>query len=188
MIVIVGSTSARRTEKGLAGAGIAAGIARAAAAAGRSTQFVARIPDDPDGDAVLLDLTTAGVGHVAILRQPPGAPVDLEAADVALALRYLADLGVVVLSETSDPDVIAAVVDGVAWSGAALVVVLGHGVPVPAGLPDDATVMGAPAGEPDLAFAALVGGYVAALDEGQDPATAFSRTMAASGAWTPVGD
>ena len=83
-------------------------------------------------------------------------------------------------------EVVAAAVDGAAWSGAALVVVLAHGAAVPDDLPGDATVMGAPAGDPDAAFATLVGGYVAALDAGLDAATAFRDTLATSGAWTAV--
>ena len=186
MIVIVGSPVARRTETTVVAGGVAAGIARAAASAGRAIQLVARIPDDRDGDAVLGDLASAGVGHVAILRQPPGATDTLDAADLALALRYLADIAVIVVCEMDAAEVVAAAVDGAAWSGAALVVVLAHGAAVPDDLPGDATVMGAPAGDPDAAFATLVGGYVAALDAGLDAATAFRDTLATSGAWTAV--
>jgi hypothetical protein len=186
VIVIVGTPHARRTGTGVVAGGVAAGIARAAATAGRVTQLVARISDDPDGDAVLLDLAAAGVGHVATLRQPPGATGGLEAADLALALRYLADIAVIVLSEIEAVDVVAAAVEAAEWSGAALVVVLEHGGAVPGGLPDEATVMGAPAGDPDDAFAVLVGGYVAALDAGMDPSRAFRDTIESTGAWTAV--
>jgi ribokinase len=49
-------------------AGRAAAIALAAAAAGARVELVGRIGDDPDGDVLLLALTHAGVGHVALLR------------------------------------------------------------------------------------------------------------------------
>ncbi len=186
MIVIVGNPVARRTETSVIAGGMAAGIARAASAAGRATQLVARISDDRDGDAILADLASAGVGHVAVLRQPPGATDALDAQDLALALRYLADIAVIVLSDTDAADVVAAAVDGTAWSAAALVVVLAHGATVPDDLPGDATVMGAPSDDPDLAFATLVGRYVAALDAGLDPASAFRDTLLTSGAWTAV--
>jgi hypothetical protein len=82
--------------------------------------------------------------------------------------------------------VVAAAVEAAEGSGAALVVVLEHGGAVPGGLPDEATVMGAPAGDPDDAFAVLVGGYVAALDAGMDPSRAFRDTIESTGAWTAV--
>jgi hypothetical protein len=49
---------------------MAAGVARAAAAAGAEVQVVGKVGEDPGGEAVLLDLATALVGHVAILRDP----------------------------------------------------------------------------------------------------------------------
>ena len=71
MLVVVGSPSARATtDGGLAAAGLAADIARDAAAAGSATQIVGRVGDDAVGDAVLLDLAAAEVGHVAVLRSP----------------------------------------------------------------------------------------------------------------------
>lgn len=52
---------------------MASGIARAAAAAGAEVQVVGKVGEDPGGDAVLLDLAAANVGHVAILRDPSRA-------------------------------------------------------------------------------------------------------------------
>jgi hypothetical protein len=57
-------------ERGLRAAGMAAGIARAAAGAGADVQVVGKVGEDPGGDAVLLDLAAGLVGHVAILRDP----------------------------------------------------------------------------------------------------------------------
>jgi len=48
--------------------GLAAGIATAAAAAGRDVQLVGRVGADPAGDASLIGLAERRVGHVAVLR------------------------------------------------------------------------------------------------------------------------
>jgi hypothetical protein len=167
--------------------GPAAAAALAAAAAGSTVQLVARVVDDPDGDAMLLHLAGAGVSHVATLRQPPtaDAPV-LDAADLDLALRYLPDVAVLVLA-SPDPGLTSVAADAAAWNHAALVVLLPHGAPVPDGLPADATVLGSPADDSDGAFGSLVGAYAAALDHGLDPATAFRTTIDAAGGWSAVG-
>jgi hypothetical protein len=67
---------------------MAAGIARAAAAAGSEVQVVGKVGEDHGGDAILLDLAAGDVGHVAILRDPSRstpatgpAPVDEPAFD-----------------------------------------------------------------------------------------------------------
>ena len=70
MIVVVGSPLVGLTENGLRAAGMASGIARAAAAAGAEVQVVGKVGEDPGGDAVLLHLAAGNVGHVAILRDP----------------------------------------------------------------------------------------------------------------------
>jgi hypothetical protein len=72
VIVVVGQPSYREpssTESGRA-VGAAVGVARAAAVAGAAVQLVARIGADAPGDAVLLDLARARIGHAAILRDP----------------------------------------------------------------------------------------------------------------------
>jgi hypothetical protein len=58
---------------------------------------------------------------------------------------------------------------------------------VPAGIPDDATVLEAPAADPDGGFGAVVGAYAAALDRGTAPADAFAAASAGSG-WSTVVD
>ncbi len=70
MIVVVGQPSYRGPSDMAPGraVGSAAALARAAAAAGAAVQLVGRIGNDATGDAVLLDLARAGVGHAAILR------------------------------------------------------------------------------------------------------------------------
>src|SRR3954454_6484517 len=65
-------------------------IAIAAATAGASVELVGRVGDDPTGDALVLALSQAGVGHVAVLRDscrettvvvPPDAAGDIAADD-----------------------------------------------------------------------------------------------------------
>src|SRR5215212_7995950 len=68
MIVVAGSPAARLLESGAVAGGLAATIAIAAAKDGAAVEIVGRVGDDGTGDAVLQDLATAGVGHVAILR------------------------------------------------------------------------------------------------------------------------
>jgi hypothetical protein len=53
--------------------GLASRVALAAAEAGSAVELVGRVGDDPTGDALLLALTRAGVGHAAVLRDPARA-------------------------------------------------------------------------------------------------------------------
>jgi sugar/nucleoside kinase (ribokinase family) len=81
VIVVVGSPLVGLAEAGLRAAGMASGIARAAAAAGAEVQVVGKVGEDPGGEAVLLDLAAGNVGHVAILRDPSRAtPATVPAA------------------------------------------------------------------------------------------------------------
>ena len=217
MIVVVGRPALREAEP--AGpAGLACGIALAASAAGSSVELVGRVGDDAAGDTLLLGLTTAGVGHVAILRDParptpivpetgdgrrgaddiswadpepagddprdaPQGPAPaIEPADVLLALEYLSDFAVLVVTHDVVESVLPVAVDGASYTGAHLVVLARDGAPPP-GLPDDATVIAAPADDEAGAFARVVGTYAAGLDAGVDPATAFA-TATADG-WEP---
>ena len=82
MIVVVGSPIAQPAGAGIDAAGLSAAIARSAAAAGAAVQIVGRIGEDAAGDQVLLALATAGVGHVAILREP-GRPTPTAAPRTA---------------------------------------------------------------------------------------------------------
>jgi sugar/nucleoside kinase (ribokinase family) len=91
MIVVVGNPVARSGELGGGVEGAPARAAVAAALAGATVQLVGKAGEDPGGDAVLLALAAAGVGHVAVLRdpahstpmaQPAGDPADVEDAPV----------------------------------------------------------------------------------------------------------
>ena len=68
MIVVIGAVRALGTVAEARPDGLAAAIAIAAAGAGSRVELVARIGDDPPGDAVLIALAQAAVGHVAVLR------------------------------------------------------------------------------------------------------------------------
>ena len=188
MIVVVGHPIAIATSAGTTAGGLAASVALSAASAGSSVQLVARVVDDPTGDAMLQHLSDGGVAHVATLRQPAttDGPI-LEAADLELALRYLTNVGVLVLTD-GDPGLAGVAVEAADWNQAALIVLVPPGAPVPGDLPSTATVLSSPAADPDGAFGSLVGAYAAALDRGVDAATAFRTTIAEAGAWSPVSD
>ena len=70
MIVVIGSPRLRPSsaERPSEAAGLAAGIALAASGSGRDVQLVGRIGEDPAGEALLLALARAGIGHAATLR------------------------------------------------------------------------------------------------------------------------
>ena len=189
--------------------------ARAAAAAGGDVQLVGRVGDDPAAEALLLELAASGIGHVAVLRDParptpleregaadgpddldpddiPGesapttdAPIELDAGDVDLGLRYLTDFAVLVLVPPATPGVLRAVVDGARWSSAHLILVIDGEAPANVGLPPDAIVLEAPGGDPDGAFASVVGRLAAALEGGAAPDAAFAQVVEATG-WTPA--
>ena len=209
MIVVVGSPIGRRTLNRLEPAGLAVAVARAAAAAGVTVQLVGKVGDGPDGDAILVSLAEAGVGHVALLRDlesvptiedresesstagdvvardetlhrlPAGAPLD--AGDLALALRYLPDYDVVVVAQPLDPAAGDAVLEAARWAGAKLVVI----APMAAALPEEATVLEPPDDDAEGAFATMVGRYAAALSRGDAPADAFAEASSGTG-WAPA--
>ena len=206
MIVVVGNPAARSSPDGpaLAG-GLAARVAIAAVAAGGSAQIVGRVGEDPAGEAALLDLARHGVGHAAVLRDPTrptsvtaAEPDDdaiddanagdgaaaaaistLDAADLQLAFDYLPEYAVIVIAEPLAPSTLAIAVGAAAWSGSALVVVGSGGFD---GLPETATVFEPPRdGDPDGAFATMVGAYAAGLDRGEDPKAAFDAASSSVG-------
>ncbi len=95
VIVVIGAVEARAAEgQGMAAipAGLASGIALAAAGAGARVEVVTRLGEDGAGDALLLAFAAAQVGHVATLRDAAHAtpivraadePIDPDAADEA---------------------------------------------------------------------------------------------------------
>jgi sugar/nucleoside kinase (ribokinase family) len=208
MIVVIGALAARALDGEVVASGSAASIALAAARAGSRVEVIARVGDDPDGDGLLLALAGAGIGHVAVLRDPsrhtviqgaaadddaaPGsadadanvdqstaAPPTLEAADVGLAMRYLTDFVVVALIHPSDGAVVATVNEAVSWATAHLLVVVD-----PAS--SSMSVEDLPADAVVVESSAdaegpaiLIGRYLAAIDAGTSPVEAFEELRAA---------
>lgn len=197
MIVVIGGVRAEQRDGTILAAGVAARVALAAAAVGRRVELVSRVGDDPTGDAVLLALTQAGVGHVATLRDaahstdvvdadiddaldgeggvvPSPAIPALDANDVGLALRYLPEISVVVLVHPADGGVIAETANGASFASAALVVLVEPGQGG-ANAPESAVVLEVPPGADGVGEA--VGRFAAAIDVGEAPAAAFEATI-----------
>ena len=167
--------------------------------AGRPTALAPAVADDlaetEDQDPIAAMLAEAEVAAAPPTDVPPTdvpttapipeAPV-LEAADVTLGLRYLREFDVLVVVEPIAEGGAAATVEAAAFAGAALVVVAppGHSMPEAYAA---ATVIEAPAEDPDGAFARLVGAYAAALDRGVAAGDAF-RAAAESGGWEVASD
>ena len=223
MIVVVGNPIGRAVELGGGVDGTAARTAIAAARGGGDVQLVGKTGEDPLGDEVLMALAAAGVGHVAVLREPgrptPSAPprsgaspspdgpalgeelaaeiddgaadadpagLSVDAADLELALRYVPDYRVVIVAADLDASAFGAVVGAASWAGARLVILLPGGAAAGAdAIPAEATVLERPASDADGAFGAMVAAYAVALDQGDEPATAFAAAQRAGG-WTPV--
>lgn len=205
MIVVVGDVAARASESsGMVPAGFAATVATAAAGAGSKVEFVARLGENEAGDAVILALARAGIGHVATLRDagrdtpvisstddaadtdieddPRSAPTaaprgpGLDAADIGLALRYLSDYRVIVVAHPSDGDVLGEAIASAGWAGAHLIVITSPGLEIV--VPDDAIVVAAEPGAE--AVADRVGRYAAAVDAGGPLDTAYAALTGAT--------
>lgn len=111
-----------------------------------------------------------------------GAAPVLDAADVALGLRYLTEFAVLVVTDDGvDNDVTATAVEAAAFATAHVVVIVPPGGPEPRGLPGDALVLEAPADDVDGVFAAMVGRLVVALERGESPRQALATATAATG-------
>ncbi len=213
MIVIVGSLAWRQGDQP-APAGRACEVALAAAALGARVEIVGRAGDDPTGDAVMLGLARAGIGHVAVLRdpsrptpvieapiatddEPPGdrvvpAPASpgptLDAGDVSLGLQYLTAFAVLVVTDDVPAAAVPVAVEAAGFTGAHLVL-LTPADGEPPEVPGQATILAAPAEVDDGAFARLVGTYAAGLDRGTEPGRAFADAVNAAGweALEPLG-
>ena len=151
-------------------------VARRAAATGARVEMVGVAAPDADGDAVLVKLATAGIGHATVIRTGASG---LEAADLDLALRYLPDIRAIVLIEPG-PELLAPSAAASGWSGAGLVIVTpkeSDTDPETAVAPL-AIVLEPPAADPDGTFAGLVAALAVRIDAGDDPATAWKSTTA----------
>jgi len=168
MIAVLGDLLERLPRGGLA-----VDIATRVARRGAAVQAVGVLPVGADGDRRMIELSGAGVGHAAVLRS---AATHLEPADLELALRYLPDLGALVL--VGMPGLAATAAAGASFSAAPLVIV-SDAASAAGTLPDDALVLGAPADDPDGAFAGLVAELAVRLDGGAAPAAAWADTLRA---------
>lgn len=194
MIVVLGRPALARRPHGDAVEGTVSRIALAIAAAGWPVELVGSIGDDAEGDRVAVLLGQAGVGHAALLRDPAGrTPVvgeardplpRLDAGDVELGLRYIAEVTVLVLAELLAPDAEAAALDAAAYHAAPVVAVVPAGGTPGKRLVEQATVLEAP--EEDAAgFAEMIARYTAGLASGSAPADAFAAAVRDAG-WEPA--
>jgi len=78
--VVVGSPVGRRLKGDIEATGVAVAVARAAVGAGAHVELVGKVGDGPDGDAILLSVARAGVGHVAVIRSPGVLAIEETAA------------------------------------------------------------------------------------------------------------
>ncbi len=120
-----------------------------------------------------------------LLPEDPAERPSLEAADIELALRYLPQSSVIVLTDPLQEGALAVAVEAAAFAAAKLVVVVPAGSSPP-DVPADATVFEAPVDD-DGSFGRLVGTFAAALDAGTEPAAAFRAAVATAG-WEPAAD
>jgi molybdopterin molybdotransferase len=209
VIVVVG-VPGWRAGQGAGPDGRVARIALAAAAAEADVELVSRVGDDPDGDALLLALSRAGVGHAAVLRDPSRATPRVLTADDAAEDDVASDpqrppastgsapagpqldaadleLGLRYLTDyrvlvVADPlaDDALRTVAEASAYSGARLVVATDEAPPADLLPGSATILVAGSGG-EHAFALLVGTYAAALDRGDLPETAFRQAMATVG-------
>ena len=209
MIVVLGTLQVRRGDPDgrLLPAGLAAEVALAIGRQGGAVEVVGSIGDDPEGDAVVVELGRAGVGHAALLRDPAlrtsalGAARDdrrrsrYDAADIELGLRYLPGCRVIVITDILDDAELQAALAGAEFHAAAVVIVAPPGSIDATSLGDAVTLLEHPRPEDDedaaddsevvpdeAAFAAFIADYALRLDRGETPAEAFGRALG-DGAW-----
>jgi len=231
VIVVLGRPTVHRPEPDgeLMPSGLATEVARALARAGASVELAGAVGDDPEGDRVVVELGRVGIGHAAILRDPaahtppsggsvgakdvsPGRALPrLEAADVELALGYLAACDVLVVAEPLDPEALDAAMRAAEYHAAAAVVVADAGAVDPTTLGARVTLLERPSGsrsgatddpgdaeraveldgddgvEPEGAFAGFIADYSLRLDRGEAPERAFAAALGDS-AWEPAPD
>ena len=129
MIVVIGTVSARTSGTAYELGSYAATVALALAATGEPVEMVSKVGVDAAGDAVITILAAAAIGHVALIRDGALATavdgagsLEMDAADLQLALRYLTSFDAVLLVDPADDSVVATVLDACAYVGARLIV------------------------------------------------------------------
>lgn len=169
-MIVVGFLGARGADGDLA-----VEVARRAAATGARVEMVGAAAPDAAGDAQLLQLAAAGVGHATVVRSGASG---VDAGDVDLALNYLPDIRAIVLV-APDASLVAPAAAEASWSGAGLVIITPPGVQLNVGASPDALVIERPATDRDGTFAGLVAALAVHLDAGDDPKRAWQATISA---------
>lgn len=154
---------------------LALAVARRAAATGARVEMVGAAAPDAAGDARLLKLAAAGIGHATVVRSGANG---LEPADLDLALHYLPDIRAIVLVDP-EPALVAPAAAESGWSGASLVVVSPRATELDTSATPGAIVLEPPPIDRDGTFAGLVAALAARLDAGEDPAKAWRATAKA---------
>lgn len=144
MIVVIGTVSARTAGSTYELGSYAATVALALAPTGEPVEMVSKVGVDVAGDAVITKLAAAGIGHVALIRDGALATavdgagaLEMDAADLQLALRYLTSFDAVLLVDPANDSVVATVLDACAYVGARLIVTRPEGS-IPAAAPTGA--------------------------------------------------
>jgi len=137
MIVVIGTLSARTEGATYGLSGYAATAALAIAVTGEPVEMVSKVGVDVAGEALITQLAAAGIGHVALIRDGArstsvdgASPLEMDAADLQLALRYLTSFDAVLLVDPADDSVVATVLDACTYVGARLVVTRPAGRPL----------------------------------------------------------
>jgi len=132
-------------------------------------------PPDLAGDARLLELAAADVGHATVVRS---FAEGLEEADVDLALNYLPDIRAIVLVQPG-ASLIPPATAAASWSEAGLVVIGPVDEATTAALDaiGSAIILDPPASDPDDTFAGFVASLAARLDDGRPAAEALRETL-----------
>jgi hypothetical protein len=181
-VLAPGADGARAVAIARAAAGTVSGMAGMPGTPGTpgtrpGVELLGVTPPSAAGDASLIELASAGIGHATVIRSDATA---IEPADLELALRYLPDVRAIVLVRPEAP-LLSAAASAATWSGAGLVVVgpltdaAGAVVDAAALLP---IVLEPPERDPDDTFAGFVGALAARLDAGEPADAAWRSTLA----------
>lgn len=158
------------------GSSLAVDVARRAAATGARVEMVGAAGSDGTGDARLLELAAAGVGHATVIRARADG---LEPADLDLALRYLPDIRAIVLVRPPSrliPTALAAA----EWAASPLVIVGpldAESLSAIDGAPTQPIVLDPPTRDLDETFAGFVAALAVRLDAGDAPDAAWRATL-----------
>ncbi len=131
---------------------------------------------DLEGDALLIQLAEAEIGHATVTRSPAEG---IDAADLDLALHYLPEIRGIVLVRPG-PALVPPAVAAASWSDAGLIVV----GPIDAALESALDAAGSasivlepPVSDQDGTFAGFVAALATRLEAGERPTAAWASTI-----------